>query len=310
VKFKWEKKMYAQRPFGIEETHGMLSQPGAKIKACSDGRDWTSLFTSVQREMPFRGVFQSSRDHLLVLHRDGPVQLDSLTDRKIGSRMVPAGAIHLISPGVEFGINLTGMIETVHVYVRRTIIEEVALEMVDGDPSHIEIPSSIVDCDKALHALIDASAYAVEDESIGSSMFADYLSRAIAAQLIRSYSKAKLKGGGRSSSSACLSSTLSEAVDYMTAHIDSAINLSDIAKATNRSPSHVARMFRNELGMPPHRYLIQLRVEKARRLLEKTSMSIAEIAYECGFAHQEHLTRLFGRYSGTTPAAFRRSKRN
>lgn len=302
--------MHAQRPFGIEETHGMLSQPSARIKANSDGRDWTSLFASVQRETPFQGVFQSSRDHLLVLHRDGPVQVESLCDRRIGKRLVPAGGIHIVSPGVDFGINLTGTIESVHVYVRRSIIEEVALEMVDGDPARIKIPSSIAECDRALQALMDASAYAVEDESMGSSMFADYLSRAIAAQLIRSYSKAKLKGGGRASSSASLSPTLSDAVDYMTANIDNAINLSDIAQATNRSPSHIARIFRTELGMPPHRYLINLRVEKARRLLGKTSMSIAEIAYECGFAHQEHLTRLFRRHCGTTPAAYRRSTRN
>ncbi|ODU87950.1 AraC family transcriptional regulator [Devosia sp. 63-57] len=302
--------MYARRPFGIDETHGMLAQPSARIKANSDGRDWTSLFASVQRETPFQGVFQSSRDHLLVLHRDGPVQVESLCDRRIGKRVVPAGGIHIISPGVDFGINLTGSIETVHVYVRRAIIEEVALEMVDGDPAKLEIPSSIVETDKALHALIDASAYAVEDESIGSSMFTDYLSRTIAAQLIRGYSKAKLKGGGRVSGAASLSPTLSDAVDYMTANIDEAINLADIAQATNRSPSHIARIFRTELGMPPHRYLINLRVDKARRLLEKTSMSIAEIAYECGFAHQEHLTRLFRRHCGTTPAAYRRSKRN
>lgn len=302
--------MQAQKPFGIEETHGMLAQPSARIKANSDGRDWTSLFASVQRETPFQGVFQSSRDHLLVLHRDGPVQVESLCDRSVGKRMVPAGGIHIISPGVDFGINLTGAIDTVHVYVRRAVIEEVALEMVDGDPARLEIPSSIADCDRTLQALIDASACAVEDESIGSSMFADYLSRAIAAQLIRSYSKAKLKGGGRASACGTMSPTLSDAVDYMTAHIDSAINLSDIAQATHRSPSHIARIFRTELGMPPHRYLINLRVEKARRLLEKTSMSIAEIAYECGFAHQEHLTRLFRRHCGTTPAAYRRSKRN
>lgn len=302
--------MYAQRPFGIEDTHGMLAQPGAIIRACSDGRDWTSLYTSVQKEMPFEGMFNSSRDHLLVLHRDGPVHVESLTDRRIGRRLVPAGGIHLVSPGVDFGIHLNGAIETVHVYVRRSIIEEVALEMVDGDPSRIEIPSTIVECDKALHALIDASAHAVEDESLGSSMFADYLSRAIAAQLIRSYSKARLKGGGRTATSSALSPTLSEAVEYMSANIDTAINLSDIAQATNRSPSHVSRMFRTELGMPPHRYLINLRVDKARRLLEKTSMSIAEIAYECGFAHQEHLTRLFRRQCDTTPAAYRRSKRN
>lgn len=302
--------MYAQRPFGIEETHGMLSQPGAKIKACSDGRDWTSLFTSVQKEMPFQGVFESSRDHLLVLHRDGPVKLESLYDRHVDRRVVPAGGIHMISPGTEFGIHLTGAVETVHVYVRRSIIEEVALDMVDGDPARIYIPSAIVECDNALHALIDASAYAVEDEGLGSAMFADYLSRAIAAQLIRAYSTAKLKGGGRLSGNAVLSHTLSAAVDYMSSNIDTAINLADIANATNRSPSHIARMFRTEMGMPPHRYLISMRVDKARRLLEKSSMSIAEIAYECGFAHQEHLTRLFRRHCGTTPAVYRRSKRN
>lgn len=302
--------MYAMRPFGIDQTHGMLAQPGAKIKACSDGRDWTSLFASVQQEMPFQGVFEASRDLLLVLHRDGPAQVESLCDRRVGRRLVPAGGIHIISPDIDFGIKLTESIETVHVYVRRSIIEEVALEMVDGDPARVQIPSSIAECDKALQSLMEASAHAVEDDSAGTAMFADYLSRAIAAQLIRTYSEVKLKGGGRIASGGGLSTTLSEAIEYMTANIDSAINLTDIAQVTNRSPSHIARMFRTEIGMPPHRYLINLRVDKARRLLEKTSMSIAEIAYECGFAHQEHLTRLFRRHAGTTPAAYRRSKRN
>jgi AraC family transcriptional regulator len=51
-------------------------------------------------------------------------------------------------------------------------------------------------------------------------------------------------------------------------------------------------------------------VEKAKMLLEKTSMPIVEIAYECGFSHQEHLTRLFKRYCATTPAAYRKSRRS
>jgi AraC family transcriptional regulator len=302
--------MLASKPFSVTETHGMLAQPSAKIRATSDGKDWTSLFASVQREMPFQGMFRSAKDHLLVLHRDGPVQVESLTSRRIGCRTVPAGGIHLVPPGVDFGIRLASALETVHVYVRRAIIEEVALELVDGDPARLEIPTSIVETDKILLSLIEASAHAVEDDTPGSSMFADYLSRAIAAQLIRSHAKAKLRGGGKVSTGGALSATLSEAIDYMMTNIDQAINLSAIAQATNRSPSHVARMFRAELGMPPHRYLINLRVEKARRLLEKTNMSIAEIAYDCGFAHQEHLTRLFRRHCNTTPAAYRRSTRN
>lgn len=297
------------RPFGIEETHGMLAQPGAKIKANSEGRDWASLFTSVQQEQPFKGVFRPTRDHLIVLHRDGPVQVESLFDRRVGKRVVPPGGIHIIPPDVDFGIDLTGTIHTVHVYVRRAIIEDVALEMVDGDPAKVEIPSVIVEGDIGLKSLINASAHAVEDTSVGCPMFADYLSRAIAAHLIRGYSNGKPKSGSRPSEGV-MSPALSKAVEYMTANIDASIKLSDIAEATNRSPSHIARMFRTEMGMPPHRYLISLRVEKARHLLEKTSMSIAEIAFECGFSHQEHLTRLFRRHCGTTPAAYRRSKRN
>lgn len=302
--------MLGLNPFGLEETHGMLVQPGARIRASSDGRNWTSLFASVQREMPFEGRFESSRDQLLVLHRDGPVNVENLSDRRIGKRLVPPGGIHLISPGTDFGVRLSSALETVHVYVRRAVIEEVSLEMIDGDPSRVEIGSRIIDNDCALRSLIEATVHALDDEDDGSAMFADYLSRAIAAQLVRKYAGAQLRGLSINNGSGSVSPIVSEAIEYMHANIDQAISLDDVAQATKRSPSHIVRVFRAELGVPPHRYLIALRVEKARRLLEKTSMSIAEIAYECGFAHQEHLTRLFRRHCDATPAAYRRSKRN
>jgi AraC family transcriptional regulator len=302
--------MLGLRPFGIDETHGMLTQPGAKIRACSDGRDWTSLFASVQQELPFQGIFEPSKDHLLVLHRNGPVQVESLCERGVGRRVVPPGGIHLVAPGVEFGVRLNSPLETVHVYVRRAIIEEVALEMIDGDPSRIDIPSRIIESDRSLQALIEASANALDDRSPGSSMFADYLARAMAAQLIRTCAGVRLRGARLTRDGINLSPAVSDAIEYMHANIDKPISLSEIAQAANRSPSHIARIFSAELGVPPHRYLVTLRVEKARRLLQRTSLSIAEIAYDCGFAHQEHLTRLFRRHCNITPAAYRRSKRN
>jgi AraC family transcriptional regulator len=302
--------MLGLNPFGLDETHGMLVQPGTRIRASSDGRNWTSLFASVQREMPFEGRFEPSRDQLLVLHRDGPVNVENLSDRRVGKRLVPAGGIHLISPGSDFGVRLSSALETVHVYVRRAVIDEVSLEMIDGDPSRVEIGSRILDNDCTLRALIEATVHALDDEDDGSAMFADYLSRAIAAQLVRKYAGAQLRCLTITNGTGSVSPIVSEAIEYMHANIDQAISLDDVAQATKRSPSHIVRVFRAELGVPPHRYLIALRVEKARRLLEKTSMSIAEIAYECGFAHQEHLTRLFRRHCDSTPAAYRRSKRN
>jgi AraC family transcriptional regulator len=60
-------------------------------------------------------------------------------------------------------------------------------------------------------------------------------------------------------------------------------------------------------GKGPHQYLMRYRVERARRLLVETDNAIAQIAVACGFARQEHLTRVFHRLSGETPARFRRS---
>lgn len=268
------------------------------------------MFTSVQKEQPFEGTFRPAQDHLLVLHRDGPAVLESRYGHAGSRKVVPAGSVHLIAPGTEIGISLANPLESVHVYIRRAVLEEVAADMVEGDPYNIEIPSAIIEDDRSLRALIDASACATEDETTGSALFADYMARAIAARMIRKYSNATLKRSTRASANTGLSTTISSALDYMAEHLDSNINIGDIAHATNRSASHLARLFKGEMGMPPHSYLIIMRVDKARQLLAKSSMPIAEIALECGFAHQEHLTRLFRRHMGTTPAAYRRSKRS
>jgi AraC family transcriptional regulator len=79
-----------------------------------------------------------------------------------------------------------------------------------------------------------------------------------------------------------------------------------VAKASGLSPSHFARRFKSATGAPPHQYLMAMRVERAkRRLLAREP--IAEIALECGFTHQEHLTRVFRRLTGMTPASYRRA---
>lgn len=60
--------------------------------------------------------------------------------------------------------------------------------------------------------------------------------------------------------------------------------------------------------MPPHRWLLKARVERAREMLEKTAESVGEIANACGFADQSHLTRTFRKLFGTPPGAWRRTR--
>jgi AraC-like DNA-binding protein len=83
--------------------------------------------------------------------------------------------------------------------------------------------------------------------------------------------------------------------------------LAELATLTGLSQFAVLRAFRAATGLPPHAYLNQLRVRRARRLLDD-GLPAAEVAAEIGFADQAHLTRHFKRVVGVPPAAYQRER--
>lgn len=95
-------------------------------------------------------------------------------------------------------------------------------------------------------------------------------------------------------------------IDFFHANLDRDIRLADLAEAAGCTQFHLIRLFRTHLGMPPHAYLLQLRLEHARRLISK-GIRISDAALDSGFADQSHLTRAFKRRYGLTPSAFLRS---
>jgi len=86
--------------------------------------------------------------------------------------------------------------------------------------------------------------------------------------------------------------------------------LAELACLCRLSRSYFARAFKQTTGTPPHRWLLQHRISRARELLERTTRPISDIALECGFADQSHLTRAFSRMLCATPAAWRRQRAN
>jgi len=85
-------------------------------------------------------------------------------------------------------------------------------------------------------------------------------------------------------------------------------SVDELAEVAGCSPFALTRAFRRHVGLPPHAYLTQCRVERARTLLSAGG-DVATIAFEVGFADQAHLTRHFRRYIGVPPARFARERR-
>jgi AraC family transcriptional regulator len=95
-------------------------------------------------------------------------------------------------------------------------------------------------------------------------------------------------------------------LELIDAALDARLTIETLAHEAGLSPAHFARAFRESIGLPPHQYLLALRLERARRLLETTHASLTDIAQRAGFADQAHFTRLFKRAFGITPGAIAR----
>jgi AraC-like DNA-binding protein len=93
-------------------------------------------------------------------------------------------------------------------------------------------------------------------------------------------------------------------IDFLHENTDAPVTLADLAGLAQCSEHHVIRMFRRHTGLPPHAFLSQLRLERARQLLD-AGMTIAEAAAHSGLCDQSHLTRMFKARYGVTPGRYR-----
>ena len=93
--------------------------------------------------------------------------------------------------------------------------------------------------------------------------------------------------------------------DYLLAHYQEEISLKQLAELVDLNPSYLVRAFRNEIGLPPYRYLTEIRMAKARNLL-LAGVAPADVAAAVGACDQSHLTRHFKRSSGMTPGSYTR----
>lgn len=94
-------------------------------------------------------------------------------------------------------------------------------------------------------------------------------------------------------------------VEYMRAHLGEEIGIAELAAIAHLSPFHFCRVFRKSFGVSPHRYLMQERVDMAKKLLADHCLEIAHVAARVGYATQSHFTAVFRRLTGVTPRQYR-----
>lgn len=93
---------------------------------------------------------------------------------------------------------------------------------------------------------------------------------------------------------------------YLEANMARDIDIPGIARANAISPFHLTRIFKATYGVPPHRYLIRLRIRCASELLRGSTLSVTQICHRSGFNSLSHFITTFRRHTGMSPSEYRR----
>lgn len=156
--------------------------------------------------------------------------------------------------------------------------------------------------------IMSAIAQAIMDEPANSPrLMWDTMATALALRLFRIEQNAIVMPQARGGLAA---RTTKLVIDYIEDHLNEDVSLVELAELAGLSQFHLCRAFKQATGLPPHRYQIKLRVERAKELLEASSLPISEIALAVGYDDQGQLARLFRKEVGTTPSQYRRDRQN
>jgi AraC family transcriptional regulator len=99
---------------------------------------------------------------------------------------------------------------------------------------------------------------------------------------------------------------LRRAIDFFKSNLAEIVSIEAVASECGLSRSHFGKAFKRSVGSTPYQWVLEQRLELAKRLLRESALELSEVAGECGFSDQSHLTRMFSRREGTSPGIWRK----
>lgn len=154
-----------------------------------------------------------------------------------------------------------------------------------------------------------AMATELAEEELGHRAMLESMIRQLVIHLLRTHLTVRKSDLIELSRAGPVDRRLRRALEFMHDNYSRGLSLDEIASAAYLSEYHFARLFKEIIGVTPHVYLANLRLERARKLLAETELAISEVASMVGYQSQSHFTKVFKSITGVTPRGYRESSR-
>jgi AraC family transcriptional regulator len=154
--------------------------------------------------------------------------------------------------------------------------------------------------------LVQAAAMlldALRTRASGSEVMFESLARIFLVKLIQAYGEKR--DGPAEFGRGFSAEQYKRVLDHVAARFGGEITIEDLAREAGLSPSHFSRLFKEATGDTPYQFVMDYRVEQAKKMLAEKDRPLIDVALRCGFSDQPHFNRIFKRLTGRTPKEYR-----
>ncbi len=248
--------------------------------------------------------YQSKTEHILCLSLN---RRPSRVSQAIGDRrhtsLFTKGDIAITPAGSLLFCQWNEEDQYLRIRIASEFLEQVAQEAIEIDPERVKLLSEFRARNSPIEQIGTMLLAELKNGGLAGRLYVESLTNVLAVHLLRNYSAVQpcvaLYNGGLSDRQ------LLQVTDYINDRLDQDIKLSDLAQLLEMSQFHFGRLFKQSMGVAPHQYVLQQRVERAKQLLKETELPVMEIAMLCGFSSHSHLGKWIRQHTGMTPKAYR-----
>ncbi len=289
----------------LAETMYLKDSPTAEVKLSELASFSFGRVKSTEGLPEIARPIAGERGYIVVLQLKAiPFLEQFLGKKKVSSGPYPVGGVSAIQLPEEPACLLPHPFDALVMYVTQTALDEVAYA--HRAPRVEQLVWQHGGVDPVVHQLGQTLLYSLEHPHHASKIFLDHVLQALNSHYVCTYggvavSAPRFRGG--------LSPwQMRRATEFLEAHLGGNITLQQVAEACELSVSHFARAFKTSFRKPPHHWLADRRLDRARDLMMNSRLPLADIAARCGFADQSGLNRSFKRKHGLAPGIWRRGR--